>query len=101
MIPVHYAQGIFYAPYTKVDSSLSGGPLGETGYHVSNIALSEADKIVEFLYSDFISDDVVIALCAKPGPIRGLVGWVTFGLWRSQNYQYICCHIKINGAVLA
>ena len=62
--PVHYAQGIFYVPYPKVDASLSGGPLDETGGHVSNIVLSEANKIAKCLQSAFVLDAVVVALHA-------------------------------------
>ena len=99
LLPVHYNQGIFYAPYPKVDTYLSGGPLGENGGHVSNIALSEADKIVKCPQSAFIEDAVTVDLRAEPDPRKYLVEWVPCGLWRICNESYICCHIKINGAV--
>ena len=77
--PVHYAQGIFYALNPKVDASLSGGTLEETGGHVSNISLGEANKVVECFQSTFITDDVVVALRAEPDPCEDLVNWVPIG----------------------
>ena len=74
--PVKYSQCIFYAPHPQFDVSLSGGPLGETRGHVSNIALSEANAIVECLQSSFIADAVSVSLCAEPDPFEGLVNWV-------------------------
>ena len=62
--PVHYAQGIFYALNPKVDASLSGGTLEETGGHVSNIYHSKANKTAELLQSAFIVDYVAVALRA-------------------------------------
>ena len=78
--PVHYSQAKFYASHTKVDASLSSGPLGETRGHVSNIALSEAEEIDECLKSTFIADDIVVALRAKPDPSKDLVYYIPCGL---------------------
>ena len=76
--PVHYAYGIFYASHTKVDASLSSGPLVETGYHVSNIAFSEVETIVECLHSAFIVDAVAVALRAETDTSKGLVHLVMY-----------------------
>ena len=83
--PVHDAKGIFYVPHPKVDVFLSGGTHGETRGHVLNIALSEANKVVECLQSTFIVDSVAVALRAKPNPCKGLVNWFPSGRWRNHN----------------
>ena len=87
--------------YPKVDASLSGSPLVDTGGLVSNIAISEANGITKCLQSALITDVVEVYLRAKPHPSKGLVNWVPCGLWRIPNYRYICCHIKTNCAVTA
>ena len=78
-----------FTPHPKVDASLSGGTLGETRGHVSNVALSEANEVFKCPHSAFTADAVAVALRTRPDPCEGLVNWIISGRWRNHNWRYI------------